>query len=93
MPKLPDHFADHRRGRTATQPFRLVAAPARKFLNTTFTETPGRASARAGRRRWSTPRTRRGSASTEGGRVRLGNARGEVVVHARSCRRRCSPAS
>ena len=39
MPKLPDHFAiideaDDER------PFRMVAAPARNYLNTSFTETP-----------------------------------------------------
>jgi anaerobic selenocysteine-containing dehydrogenase len=40
MPELPDHFdvIDHA---TADKPFRLVAAPARTFLNTSFTETPG----------------------------------------------------
>jgi anaerobic selenocysteine-containing dehydrogenase len=39
MPKLPDHF-DVIDNATAEKPFRLVAAPARTFLNSTFTETP-----------------------------------------------------
>ena len=68
---------------TDDRPFRLVAAPARQFLNTSFTETP-------------TARKREGRPTVlihpedaarlhvvEGGRVRLGNARGEVVVRAK----------
>ena len=48
MPKLPDHFAiidetDDER------PFRLVAAPARNYLNTSFTETPTSTARKAGR--------------------------------------------
>ena len=39
MPALPDHFAVIDKA-TAEKPFRLVAAPARTFLNSTFTETP-----------------------------------------------------
>ena len=51
MPALPDHF-DVIDNATAEKPFRLVAAPARTFLNSTFTETPSaRRSARCGRRR------------------------------------------
>ena len=38
-PCLPDHF-DVIDNATAEKPFRLVAAPARTFLNSTFTETP-----------------------------------------------------
>jgi hypothetical protein len=40
MPALPDHFDVIDRA-TAAKPYRLVAAPARTFLNSTFTETPG----------------------------------------------------
>ena len=39
MPTLPDHF-DVIDNATADKPFRMVAAPARTFLNSTFTETP-----------------------------------------------------
>ena len=45
MPALPDHF-DVIDNATADKPFRLVAAPARTFLNSTFTETPSFAEAR-----------------------------------------------
>lgn len=82
MPTLPDHMDVIDRA-TAEKPFRLVAAPARTFLNSTFTETPS-----------SLKRERRPTALihpadcaalgvTEGDRVRLGNQRGEVVVHVR----------
>jgi len=82
MPPLPDHMPAID-GPTPDRPFRLVAAPARQFLNTSFTETP------TSRRREGRPTVllhpqdaaRLGIA--EGERARLGNARGEVVVHAR----------
>jgi len=80
MPVLPDHF-DVIDQATPEKPFRLVAAPARTFLNSTFTETPS-----------SQKRERRPTALlhsedcvalgvADGDRVRLGNHRGEVIVH------------
>ena len=82
MPRLPDHF-DVIDQATAEKPFRLVAAPARTFLNSTFTETPG-----------SLTRERRPTAVMNpddcvalgvaaGDRVTLGNERGVVVAYAR----------
>ena len=82
LPALPDHCRVIEEA-DATHPFRMVAAPARSFLNTSFTETPG-------------SRTREGRPSVlmhpedcarlaiaEGDRVRLGNHRASIVVHAR----------
>jgi anaerobic selenocysteine-containing dehydrogenase len=64
-------------------PFRLVTAPARSFLNTSFTEV---ASGR-GRERRPTVLIHPADAArfgiADGDRVRLGNTRGEVVLHAR----------
>ena len=40
MPELPGYDPGYDR-QDEERPFRLVAAPARTFLNTTFTETPG----------------------------------------------------
>ncbi|MFK8251690.1 molybdopterin-containing oxidoreductase family protein [Ancylobacter terrae] len=40
MPAFPDHWAVIEEA-TAEHPFRLVTAPARSFLNSSFTETPG----------------------------------------------------
>jgi anaerobic selenocysteine-containing dehydrogenase len=82
MPKLPDHMRAIDEG-DAGRPFRLVAAPARQFLNTSFSETP------TSRKREGRPEalvhpddaTRLGL--IEGGLVRLGNTRGEVVLHVR----------
>ena len=82
MPALPDHWATVDAA-TAEHPFRLVAAPARNFLNTSFTETP------TSRRREGRPVALLHPADAErlgiedGGLVRLGNRRGEVLVAAR----------
>src|SRR5207244_294587 len=82
MPNLPDDFAATDEA-SAERPFRLVAAPARQFLNTSFTETPG---SRAREVRPTALIHREDAARLgirDGGEVRLGNGRGEVVVHAR----------
>ncbi|MFO1349503.1 MAG: molybdopterin-dependent oxidoreductase [Gammaproteobacteria bacterium] len=83
MPTLPDHFAvideaDRER------PFRLVAAPARHFLNTTFTETP---SSRDYEKRPTVkihPEDCAVLGIQDGDPVRLGNGNGSVVVHAQA---------
>ena len=82
MPKLPDQM-DNIEAAGPNAPFRLVTAPARSFLNTSFTEM------KSGQRREGRPTVlvhpddaaRLGIA--EGSKVRLGNTRGEVVLHAR----------
>ncbi len=82
MPRLPDHFAIIDQT-SAQHPFRMVTAPARQFLNTSFTEME------SSRRREGRPTVMIHPADAarlgivEGGRVRLGNARGEVIVHAK----------
>jgi len=82
MPKLPDHMAIIDES-TSAHPFRLVAAPARQFLNTSFTETA------SSRKREGRPTVLVHPADAgrlgilDGGRVRLGNRLGEVIVHAR----------
>jgi anaerobic selenocysteine-containing dehydrogenase len=80
MPPWPDHL-DVIDNASADKPFRLVAAPARNFLNTTFSETP-------------TSRQKEGRPSVlvhpavcqrlgleDGAVVRLGNARGSLLLH------------
>ncbi|MBM3566953.1 MAG: molybdopterin oxidoreductase family protein, partial [Alphaproteobacteria bacterium] len=82
LPRFPDHHAIIEAA-DAEHPFKMVAAPARNFLNSSFAEMPG-------------SRTREGRPTAlmhpadlarvnveDGGRVRLGNRRGSVVVHAR----------
>ncbi len=82
MPGLPDHWEVIEEA-DAAHPFRLATSPARNFLNSTFTEM-------------STSRTREGRPQVminpadavalgiaDGAEVVLGNARGEVRLHAR----------
>jgi anaerobic selenocysteine-containing dehydrogenase len=82
MSGLPDHLAVIDEA-TEEHPFRLVAAPSRSFLNSSFTETP------SSRRREGRPTALihpddlAALGLAEGARVRLGNRRGSVVVHAR----------
>jgi len=82
MPPLPDHFPVID-APSAEHPFRLVTAPARTFLNSTFTETPG-SLRREGR---PTALIHADDCAAlgvaEGDRVLLGNQRGQVLVHVR----------
>ena len=82
MPELPDHQDVIDRA-TEDKPFRLVAAPARTFLNSTFTETPS--SVKRERRPTALMRAEDCAALgvADGDLVRIGNDRGDVVVHAR----------
>ena len=80
MPEWPDHWAVIEEV-SAALPFRLVTAPARDFLNSSFTETP---TSRQRERRPSVlihPDDAAALGIAEGQRVRLANGRGEVVLH------------
>ncbi|MCR0981113.1 molybdopterin oxidoreductase family protein [Roseomonas populi] len=82
LPSLPDWvpLVDMA---TAERPMRLVAAPARQFLNSTFTETPN-ARKREGRpQALIAPEDAVRYGIADGALMRMGNARGEVVLHAR----------
>jgi anaerobic selenocysteine-containing dehydrogenase len=82
MPSFPDHWpvieaADEE------HPFRLVTAPARHFLNSSFTETPG---SQARERRPTLmihPDDAAGQGLAEGDRVELTNRRGAVILQVR----------
>jgi len=81
MPTLPDHF-DVIDNPTPEKPFRLVAAPARTFLNSTFSET---ASSLAREKRPTAllhPEDCAALGVADGQPVLLGNERGQVIVHA-----------
>jgi anaerobic selenocysteine-containing dehydrogenase len=82
MPALPDHWnvIDNA---TPEKPFRMVTAPARSFLNSTFTET---ASSIAREKRpevmiRADDAERLGIA--DGAQVKIGNEKGSVTLHAR----------
>jgi anaerobic selenocysteine-containing dehydrogenase len=81
MPALPDHFAVIDAA-DAAHPFRMVAAPARSFLNTTFTETPGsrKREKRPGALIHPSDCIRLGIVT--GDRIIIGNRRGQVRLHA-----------
>jgi anaerobic selenocysteine-containing dehydrogenase len=82
LPSLPDHLAVTDRTSEA-KPFRLVAAPARQFLNSSFTETP--TSLRMEKR--PTLRVHRAVCErlslAEESLVRIGNEQGEITLHIR----------
>ena len=82
LPAFPDHVAVIDDG-DPERPFRLVAAPARSFLNTTFNNTPS-SLAREGRPTALVhPETLEALRLGDGDRVRIGNRQGSLVVHAR----------
>ncbi|MDA0262020.1 MAG: molybdopterin oxidoreductase family protein, partial [Proteobacteria bacterium] len=82
MPHLPDHFAIIDAA-DDIHPFRLVTAPARQFLNTSFTETP------TSKNKEQRPEIMLHGADmaaleiAEGDRVRVGNRQADLVIHAR----------
>jgi anaerobic selenocysteine-containing dehydrogenase len=82
MPRLPDQMDNIELANPDT-PFRLVTAPARSFLNSSFTEMPSS----RGREKRPTVLIHPDDAArlgiAEGSKVRLGNPRGEIIVHAR----------
>ncbi len=82
MPKLPDHMNVIDNADDA-HPFRLVTAPTHNFLNTTFSET---VTSQVKENRPTVmihPADCLELGIVDGDKVRLGNRRGSVVVHAR----------
>ena len=82
LPELPDQV-DLIEAASDALPFRLVTAPARNFLNTSFTETD---TCRKGEKRPTAlvhPADCDAIGIKEDDPVRLANGRGSVVVHAR----------
>jgi anaerobic selenocysteine-containing dehydrogenase len=83
LPALPDHWTIIEEA-DAEHPFRLATSPARQFLNSTFNETP------TSRRREGRPTVlvhpddMADLGIADGDKVRIGNLRGAVVLHARA---------
>lgn len=82
MPVLPDHF-DVIDAASDSYPYRLVTAPARQFLNSSFTETPTSVKRENRPALLIHPEDCKTINVAEGDRVRLGNSRASVVVHAK----------
>ena len=82
IPTLPDHW-ETIDSATTDRPFRLVTAPARTFLNSTFNETP------TSLKREGRPDVQihsddaAGLGIVDGARVEIGNDRGAIKLHAR----------
>ncbi len=83
MPPLPDHL-ENIEAADEEHPFRLVTAPAHNFLNTSFTETASSQKAEVRPAAKIHPDDLADLGIGDGEMVRLGNRRGDVVVHALS---------
>ena len=82
LPEFPDHV-DLIEVADDQHPFRLATSPARNFLNSSFTETPV-SRAKEGRPQLLIhPDDASALGLEEGGRVEIGNTRGELVLHAK----------
>ncbi|MEL6290138.1 MAG: molybdopterin-dependent oxidoreductase, partial [Pseudomonadota bacterium] len=81
MPVFPDHWAVTEEA-DADHPFRLVTAPARNYLNTSFTETQISRDREGAPRAKIHPEDLAAAGIADGDPVRLGNARGEVRITA-----------
>jgi anaerobic selenocysteine-containing dehydrogenase len=82
MPPLPDHWAVTEEA-DAAHPFRLVTAPARGFLNSTFSETPTSRAREARPELLVHPQDAAALEIAEGAAVLIGNERGTVALHAK----------
>jgi anaerobic selenocysteine-containing dehydrogenase len=83
LPEFPDHVAVLDDG-DPERPFRLVPAPSRSFLNTSFNNIPAGVSREGRPTAMVHPKALAALGIADGARIRLGNAKGSVVVHARA---------
>lgn len=79
MPRFPDYWASIEEA-TPEYPFRLVTAPARSFLNSTFTETPGSIKREGGPSLMIHPGDAAALGIADDEAVRVASARGEVEL-------------
>jgi len=82
LPDLPD-FADIIDNTDAARPFRLITAPSRNYLNTSFTETDTSIRNESRPAIMLNPTDCADLGVADGDRVRIGNDLGDLVVHAR----------
>ncbi|ROR35125.1 molybdopterin-dependent oxidoreductase [Inmirania thermothiophila] len=82
MPPLPDHWAVNEPA-DAAYPLRLVTPPARGFLNTTFTETPGSRTAEEAPRLQIRPDDAAACGIGDGDWVEVASRRGRIRLRAR----------
>jgi anaerobic selenocysteine-containing dehydrogenase len=82
MPELPDQW-DSIELTDERHPFRLVTAPARSFLNSTFNETDSSRKKEGRPEVWLRPGDAERFGISDGAKVKMGNRRGVVTLHAR----------
>ncbi|MCB1417768.1 MAG: molybdopterin oxidoreductase family protein [Notoacmeibacter sp.] len=82
MPAFPDQF-DVIEQVDPDHPFRLATSPARQFLNSTFAETKTSAEKEGRPTLLIHPDDAASLGLADGARIEIGNARGEVVLHAK----------
>jgi len=82
MPEFPDHM-NNIENSDDQHPFRLITPPARRFLNSTFTEMPSSRKKEGAPKVLVHPEVMGEMNISDGDLLRLGNARGEVVLPAR----------
>ena len=83
MPVFPDHWAVTDPVSPET-PFRMTTSPARTFLNSSFNETPGSRKREGGPSLQIHPDDLASTGAGDGDMLRVGNARGEVILQARA---------
>ena len=81
LPDLPD-FADIIDNTSAARPFRLITAPSRNYLNTSFTETDTSIRNESRPTIMLNPSDCNDLGVADGDRVRIGNDLGDLVLHA-----------
>jgi anaerobic selenocysteine-containing dehydrogenase len=82
LPEFPD-YVDLIETADADHPFRLATSPSRSFLNSSFAETPSSRAKEVRPELMIHPDDAGALGIGEGDRVRLGNKRGELAMHAR----------
>jgi len=83
IPAMPDHW-DVIENADDDHPFRLATSPARSFLNSTFNETKTSLEREGRPELFINPKDMTELGLDEGRKIRIGNKRGEVILHARS---------
>jgi anaerobic selenocysteine-containing dehydrogenase len=83
IPQFPDHWNVIEEA-TDEFPFRLATSPARTFLNSTFNETPSSRKREGRPTLFVHPDDLASAGIADGDRVKIGNARGVVTLHAKA---------
>jgi anaerobic selenocysteine-containing dehydrogenase len=83
MPAMPDHMPAGEAA-SAEHPFRLITPPARSFLNTSFTETPGSRTREGEPRALLHPDDLAALGLAAGDAVEIGNRRGRLTLEIRA---------